>query len=308
MITQLELFAERLPSHPYCADELGFTFIRAKSSALRRPYIQPNHPNETHCLVFDIDRPAAAIDWEDLNCPPPSIITRNPENGHAHLVYLLGVPVHHNPDGSSRKHPIRYLASVEAALRDKLQADPAYSGLLTKNPIHPRWEVLLRQPNPYDLAWLADWLDLSKYSDKRRRLPGVGLGRNCTCFDVTRKWAYSEIRKPQGWFGYEFWFSVVYAKAMAVNCHFVEPLTSTEVKGIAKSIAKWTWDNMSPEGFKAWGDNRRNKSLTVRQGKAEELKERIIQAHKENPTISLRQLALVVGCSDWTVRQALRGL
>jgi hypothetical protein len=306
MITQLELFAERLPEKPYCAEKLGFTFIRAKASAMRRPYIQPNSPNETHCLVFDVDRPAAAIDWEDLQCPPPSIITRNPENGHAHLVYLLAVPVHHNH--TSRKNPIRYLAAVEAALRDKLVADPAYSGLLTKNPIHPRWEVLLRQANPYDLAWLADWLDLSAYSDKRRNLPNVGLGRNCTTFDRVRKWAYSEIRKPQGWFGYDFWFAVVLAKAMAVNAGFAEPLTSVEVRGIAKSIAKWVWENMSPEGFQAWSQNRRIQSLRVRQSKSEELKAAILEARRGNPSASQRQLAALVGCSQRTVSNVLSNL
>lgn len=307
MITQLELFENRVPAHAYCADQLGFTFLRVKSNALRRQYIQPNSPNETQCLVFDVDRESAAIDWDDLHCPAPSIITRNPENGHAHLVYLLGVPVHHNPDGSSRAHPIRYLASIEASLRDKLQADPAYSGLLTKNPTHPRWEILLRQNHPYDLAWLADYLDLSKYADKRKNLPPVGLARNCTTFDRTRKWAYSEIRKPQSWFGYEFWFSAVLSKALSINSGFMEPLTSREVRGIAKSIAKWVWENMSFQGFQDWCSRRGKKSGKVRMAKAEAKAELALFAKKENPDLSNRALAKKLGIAESSLRLLLKG-
>lgn len=300
---QLELFESRLPKKPYCAENLGFTFIQVKQHALKHPYIQPNCPNETHCLVFDIDKFWAYFAWDDLNCPPPSIITRNPANGHCHYIYLLRTPIHHN-DHSSQK-AIRYLAAIEASLRDKLQADPAYCGLLTKNPIHPKWEVHLRQETPYDLGWIADYLDLRKYSDQRKRLPPVGLGRNCTVFDIARKWAYSERRKPQGWFGYEFFFSAVFAKCHAVNNSFRTPLLEPEVKGIAKSIAKWTWEHMSPEGFIIWSKNTRVRSLEVRQEQKKSRDTLIIEAKQANPDLSLRQLARMFDCNHETVRKAL---
>ncbi|WP_200856457.1 primase C-terminal domain-containing protein, partial [Klebsiella pneumoniae] len=75
-----------------------------------------------------------------------------------------------------------------------------------------------------------------------------GLGRNCTLFDKTRKWAYRAIR--QGWPEYEQWLQACYDRASAYNLQFSAPLDDSEVKNIAKSISKWTLSNFSDDGFK----------------------------------------------------------
>ncbi|WP_181963290.1 primase C-terminal domain-containing protein, partial [Klebsiella pneumoniae] len=74
-----------------------------------------------------------------------------------------------------------------------------------------------------------------------------GLGRNCTLFDRTRKWAYRAIR--QGWPEYGQWLQACYERASAYNLQFAAPLDENEVAGIAQSIAKWTSKNFNKDIF-----------------------------------------------------------
>jgi hypothetical protein len=145
--------------------------------------------------------------------------------------------------------PLKYAAAVENALRKKLAADVGYSGLICKNPNHGYWKIAVWQPELYTLDWLADSLDLNAANDKEI-VADYGLGRNCTLFDKTRKWAYRAIR--QGWPEYGQWLQACYERASAYNLQFSTPLEYNEVKGIAKSIAKWTHTNFSEDSFSAY--------------------------------------------------------
>lgn len=168
----------------------------------------------------------------------------NKANGHAHLLYALKTAVRTAPDGKIK--PLKYAAAVESALREKLGADVGYSGLICKNPNHGNWQIAVWQPKLYTLDWLADSLDLKSANDKTI-LPDYGLGRNCTLFDKTRKWAYRAIR--QGWPEYEQWLQACTQRANAYNLQFFSPLDENEVMGIAKSIARWTNKNFSKGSF-----------------------------------------------------------
>lgn len=247
---QLSLFAQRVPRKPYSTNQLsdGLT-IRTAQNALKRRYIQHNGPTHKYWLVFDIDRAGATLDWYDKNAPAPNIIATNPANGHAHLIYGLEIPVRTAPDGSSAA--LRYAAAVEHALQQKLGADASYAGLICKNPLHPFWQVSCWEQNLYTLDWLADYVDLSAYSGKKR-LPDYGLGRNCNLFDSTRQWAYKAIR--QGWPVYEQWLQAVNTRAHGYNTRLEKNLRLPvkEVDQIAKSIAKWTHKHMNSAGFSAW--------------------------------------------------------
>ncbi|MFM4157803.1 replication initiation protein, partial [Klebsiella quasipneumoniae subsp. similipneumoniae] len=132
------------------------------------------------------------------------------------------------------------------ALRKKLDADAGYSGLICKNPNHSHWKIAVWQPELYTLDWLADFLDLNAANDKEI-VADYGLGRNCTLFDKTRKWAYRAIR--QGWSEFDQWLQACYERASAYNLQFAAPLDENEVRGIAKSIAKWTNAKFSKETF-----------------------------------------------------------
>ena len=257
---QLELFSQRLPRKPYCTDDLSAgLFIRRAMRAIEKRYIQHNGPTHKYWLAFDVDRPHATFEWQDLNCPAPHITIQNPENGHAHLLYGLSVSVRTAADGSTAA--LRFAAAVEHALAIKLKADIAYSGLIVKNPLHHEWKVNAFQSELYDLHWLADWLDLSSYSDRRKNLPDYGLGRNYGLFERLRKWAYKAIR--QGWPDYEQWLMACEDRATAYN-DFASPLPAAEVRHTAKSVAKFVHRNFNAAAFSQWQSNNGKRSGAAR--------------------------------------------
>lgn len=234
----------RWPYRPYCTNDLETGLkIRSLAQALERVYIQANPPHLRVWSLYDIDRPGAALAWEDANLPPPSWIAINGKNAHAHLVYGLSAPVL-TASAEARQAPLRYLAAVEAAFRAKLGADGGYSGLITKNPRHPDWKTWRGPELGYELAYLAEFVDLARYTPKQgTKLADIGLGRNCTVFDFCRLWAYRQVRQyksQQG--GYVHWLAAVYARCMARNADFATPMDSRETYQIAKSVANWTWN------------------------------------------------------------------
>lgn len=234
----------------------------SKERAILAKYIQFNQPHAQFWLCFDVDRPGAAIDWSDRNAPAPTLTIMNKANGHAHLLYALKTAVRTAPDGKIK--PLKYAAAVESALREKLGADVGYSGLICKNPNHDNWQLAVWQPELYTLDWLADSLDLNSANDKTI-LPDYGLGRNCTLFDKTRKWAYRAIR--QGWPEYEQWLQACYERASAYNLQFVSPLDNNEVMAISKSVAKWTFDKFSIVGFDLYVKNTHTSNIQSARGK-----------------------------------------
>ena len=246
-VTNLDTFRDRLPKKPYHTDDFDTGVrIRDVAHAIQARYIQPNGPTHRYWLIYDVDRSGAALDWYDRNAPPPNIVAQNPENGHAHLIYGLEVPVRTAPDG--KPGPLHYAAAIDCALSAVLESDRGYSGLICKNPLNGFWRVSEWAPKLYSLSDLDSWLDLTPYSDKRKCLPDYGLGRNCNLFDRLRHWAYRAIR--QGWPDYDRWFEAVYQRAKAYN-DFTDPLSDAEIRHTARSVAKWTHQNLSPAGFAA---------------------------------------------------------
>jgi len=180
----------------------------------------------------------------------PTIIVKNPANAHAHLFYGLETPVCTGPN--SRGKPFWYAKSVQLAMRTKLHADPGYARLMAKNPFHPSWHTQWI-PKLYDLGELSEYVTLPKGLPARDSEPG-GTGRNCNLFDLLRHWAYQQMRdfEQQGR-NFDRWDDYVLAQAEAINtstfCH--DPLPFSEVKSIAKSVAKWAWKTITPESFSA---------------------------------------------------------
>lgn len=239
----LDLFLDktRWPTKPYCSDDKTARMIRSLDHALRQPYIQANPPHLRVWSIFDIDREGGAIAWEGANLPPPAWSACNVENGHAHLVWGLSVPVLvDSPD--MRQGPLKYLCAVEAAFRAKLDADSGYTGLITKNPAFPEWRVLRGPRMSFDLGELAEYVDLEKFAPKRKP-EEVGLGRNVTLFDSLRHYAYREIRgyKRAAQCAYVYWQKDLYDHAMTRNGDFCNPMNHREVYHVARSVSKWVW-------------------------------------------------------------------
>lgn len=234
-------FYEKLPKKPYCSDDLGRgVIIRPKRTAIQKPYIQHNPPCLVSSLVFDIDRQDAYFAWSDANLPTPTWIAKNRQNGHAHIGYMLLAPV--CTTHRAKQNVIQYLAKIEQAYSLALGADRGYTGLITKNPCHGTWENHIFGVQPYDLNYLADFVELQELKTDLKEVSG--LGRNCMMFDTVRFWAYEAIRSfisgsPDSW------YAEVLKVAINANGAFLEPLPHSEVKATAKSIARWVWRNHS---------------------------------------------------------------
>ena len=256
-VSEADLFAdlERWPRKPYCTNDVASGLrIRPLKQAVTMTHIQCNRPHQCAWIVFDIDRPGAENSWRAAGMLEPTWIAVNEQNGHAHVAYGLRVPVLVSGLGA-RDAPMRYLASVESMMSDKLTADLGYAGKITKNPAHADWRVLRGPRMTYDLSELAANLPgIEKYRPKRKEIEQVGVGRNVALFDKLRHWAYSAIRQfwgggLKGWNG---WLSMCNSRALVYNADFCTPLGGKEVWHLARSVAKWTWQHTTQQGFSDW--------------------------------------------------------
>jgi len=273
---------------------------------LSKLLVQHNMKHSLAWLVYDLDSENALLEWGDRNAPAPNIAAINPENGHGHLFYGLENPVHNYEKASARA--LRYMAAVDVALTALLGADPDYSKLISKNPTHPHWRAFLPRIELYDLDELASWLDLALYMDRRRRVPMVGFGRNCTLFEKLRLWAYRERRKEQQYFSANMFQQACMWRGYAINAEFTPPLPHSEVRSTAKSVANWTWRNMSPEGFRKWQKRQSEKGNTVKRQKAQELREAIISTRIACPTLTQTDIASMHNVTQQTVSNHLKYL
>jgi hypothetical protein len=233
------IFYQNLPHKPYCTNELGSgLIIRQKKTAIQMPYIQHNPPCFIASLVFDVDTSDAYFSWFDANLPTPNWIAKNRQNNHAHIGYMLATPVctTHN----AKQKIIEYTAKIQQAYSLALGADQGYVGLITKNPCHSTWDNHIFDVQPYDLGYLADFVELQELKTDLSEVSG--LGRNCAMFDTVRYWAYKAIRAHLS-VGFDRWHSEVLEQAKNANDAFIQPLPYSEVKATAKSIARWVWRN-----------------------------------------------------------------
>ena len=305
-IGPLEHFEEHLPWHGLGTDDLELgVHMYSATHLIRRAIVQFNAKHSIAWMAYDIDRDTARFDWDDRMCAPPNIVALSTRTGHAHYLYGIDPAVHAYSGANAA--PLRYLGSVDVALTEELGADRGYSKLLAKNPLHSKWDVLTPRIRLYNLDELASWVDLDKYRDRRRRLPEVGYGRNCTLFERTRLRAYRMRREE--WLGYDFYHSAVLGVAHTYNAAFEQPLAHSEVRSTAKSISKWTWSHMSPQGFierqRALGKLGGVKSGQVRAKKASELRERILRTIEECPTLGQGEIATLCGVNQATVSRAM---
>lgn len=301
-------FTDKLPNKPYCSDDLHLGLqVRPKHLALLKRYIQPNHPYYTHFFIFDLDSPSAYVDYvySMVGVPTPNLIIENPENGHAHFIYQLATPIY-NTDASKPK-PIQYANAVYMALRDALEADKSYSGLITKNAVHEHWRTNILREQPYTLDQLSERLDLTaKQINKEVKIDeAMGLGRNCCVFHKVRHWAYVEVRQYRSK-SFNQWLDAVIAQCCSVNLQFTVPMQYNEVKGIAKSIARWVWKK---DGYcyQEFIDRQRRKGEIgglkggqARSAKYEDKRKKALELNEQG--LTQVQIAKVLGVSTRTLR------
>lgn len=238
---QPDLF-DRLPQRPFCKPfKDAQPIIRARAKALGFSYIQPNHPSQTLWLTFDLDKPGAALAWDDANLPPPTFtVARIDRSDSAHLWYGLSIPVKHAADET---RAMRFMGRIERAMEHALGADPTFAGNFAKTPEHPAWRTF-RGPGLYDLRELAEYLPDKLPEPVKRGGVLVDGYRNASLFDSLRWWAYRHVRDFKHG-PYRAWFDAVSERATLLNCQFIAhpkgPLGVREVGHTAKSVAAWVW-------------------------------------------------------------------
>jgi hypothetical protein len=127
-------------------------------------------------------------------------------------------------------------------LRRSLDGDPAYVGLLTRNPLADGAEVIWGDARAYSLGELRTPLAPTQLPRTPER--SSGLGRNCTMFHTARKQVYG-LHDPA--MPFEDWHRIVVQHCHAVNSSFNPalggPLPFAEVQATAASISRWVRRN-----------------------------------------------------------------
>lgn len=304
-------FAETLPARPRCANDPAVdNRIRIRSKALGYRLIEPNTAGMVRWLMFDVDRPEAVLDWEDRRVPAPTLTCQNPENGHAHLLYALTVPVART--NAARLGPLRYAETVERSLRAALQADRGYARTLVKNPLHAHWRVH-QWADAYALGELADELTLIPF-EKAANDEIAGLGRNCETFERLRHHAYRAVRDFWGPGGEERFKAHLVEVAGDIQSAFTTPLPAKEVEGIAKSVSKWTWRRFSPESFRDFVGRTHTPEIQAKRGRKggkakgakrrEELMPRVLELIGQGK--SQREVSKLLGVDHKTIGNWLK--
>jgi hypothetical protein len=305
-LKQIDIFEQRLPPRPLCADSFADGLMRAsKQVAMTKRHIQINSPVFTGFLAFDVDREFAAISWVAPNLPAPSFVVQNQKNGHCHLIYMLEAPV--CTSDAARLAPIKLLAAIQYAFTEALGADFSYTNVTAKTPFHKSWRTLLpaNDGGLYDLNYLAEHVELPKKIPKRRE--AVGLGRNCSLFSDLSQWAYKAVRSHWRPDGEKGWREAVLNRAIELN-EFSPPLATAEIKGIAKSVSRWVWRNFTPAGFRAVQSKRgkvgNKKSVAVRAARAADMTAEAVRLRAEGKKI--KEIMELLGASRATVQRWLK--
>lgn len=231
-----------LPRRPLATDDPTTGLTRtSRTLALDRRLIETNPAALTSLLAVDVDHPDALIRalWDRADWLP-TVVTENPTSGHAHAIWALTAPV--ATTEYAHRRPLALAAAVTEGLRRSVDGDPAFGGLITKNPLNGNWSTHWVTSHTYGLNELAGHLDdadlmpPTSWRRARRRNP-IGLGRNCTIFETARTWAYREARHH--WGDPDGLHRAITSTVRDLNQNFSDPLPSSETRAIATSIHKW---------------------------------------------------------------------
>ena len=304
----LDRFINTIPKKPYASDDLMYGVkIYSKDAALRKVYLQPNHPYYLHNIVFDLDYSASLVEilYSKTGIPLPNLIVENKENGRSHAIYYLKTPVFKTD--ASRHKPIIYLNAIQRTLQHVLDADVNYTGLICKNPLNDRWRTNTLRQTPYTLDDLANKLEINyrEVSKPVKLDDAVGLGRNCYLFHTARLWSYVAIRKHRGK-TYGAWLQSVLDHCLKLNESITDPLGYNEVRGIAKSISRYCWKRdphcyaMFIERQTLKGRKGGKKGGIVRSAQYAELRIQAKQLHEQG--LTQVQIAQILNISTRTLR------
>ena len=204
-------------------------------AAWQYPEIELRTPLSCPVLLFDCDQgsnnPIAAA-WAEV-LPFPSWVCWRPGTQTCHAAYCLRRPVLTHE--TALPVPQQALARISEYFTQELRADPGYAGVLTHNPVHPRWQTDWGAEGGYSLG------ELGQYIPPGYRMPRLDKrlsveGRNTGLFRAGMKWC----GLPRNWGN----LPAVGAYLADLNQTLLQPLTIGEVKTIAWSVEKISRRNL----------------------------------------------------------------
>lgn len=243
----IEHYKESLPNKPYYTDdfELGLR-IAKKSNVLGKRYLQHNQPELAHWIVIDCDyKNAMEKLLDNPQLPVPNIVCISKTSGNSHIYYAVEPvkTVYTVGDMSTFYRCLNLLAKVEFSLKNLLNGDLAYVGLISKNPLSDNWWTYPLKQELYSLDELKEYIQLPKKLP--RKALEQGFGRNVALFETTRHTAYQEVEKWRESRNLDGFIEYMrnYIDFMNKNTNFKNLLPQSEIKSLAKSIATWTYKN-----------------------------------------------------------------
>ena len=253
----IEDFQNSLGNKAQCTDDIkSGVKLLPKVYALKKKYISLNQ-RLCFYIWLDIDnfKNSDAVQWDsieerivDENLPKPTLIIKNKENNRGHVAWRLDRPVCMTEKG--HKAPQDYLRSIKKAFSIRMGADLNFTGVHVKNPCSTHFRVTTNDVS-YSLEDLMHVMDhedtffvTSKKEMNRRKAANEsiikeGVSRNCDLFNMTRHWAYAEVGLYSD---YISWEQACLSFTVKHNTS-AEKLPYKEERSIARSVAKWTWQN-----------------------------------------------------------------
>ena len=176
-----------------------------------------------------------------------------------HAAWCLKRPVLRG--ASARAKPLRLFRRCAEYFADALDADRAYNGVLTHNPMAEAHgdEFRTNWGEPRQGYALSELAEVIPFGWRVPAVPRTAIGRNCGMFESLMRWAGS-LSNLQ--------FEVLPA-ALAVNRAVDPPLPYVEVRGIARSVERYRAMWRARGQFDARGDLQRTlwgRALGVRSG------------------------------------------
>lgn len=319
-----------LPQIMLCSSSLKTEEPRSyqleKHIALKNEHIQANHKNIWHFIIIDddVNSPDAYL---DLPVPVPNMIVFNPDSGHCQRWYFL-------KNGVSRtywaKRSIQdYYLNTLFKLTALYNGDAFYNGMLARNPFHHKHICLYPRLETYTLKELNNDMGISQsdyekgnlyksdaylliqdYCRKNRKLSeNMGLGRNCTIFDILRFKAY----KIQYEYGTEADFAIdLKFEAQKINQDYFsqDQLSDNELKHIANSIARYCFkrghSSQSGKSFSERQKVRGTKGGESRSGNYAIARKKCFDLYTQEPSLKVSEIAQECRVSERTIRNYIK--
>lgn len=265
------LLEDRVPKFAYVAGvDKHIVGKRQKSEALSWPYVQINLKERIFNIILDLDCDSAISDWYDALPIEPAYFAGRKRNGQIvrpHAVIKLKIPV----DVSKWKQMF-LLVAIRNHIQERLElegckVDPKQP-ITTKNPAcSETWSVKPGDDRLWTLNELRDALHMPKPDeiddcdlvsarrfmhsyDKYFDEETAAHGRNCELFEAMKRPAYTNKSRM---LNEAELIDYIFVEASEYNAQEFpdNPLPTSEIRSVARSVGQWTWNTYQGQGHES---------------------------------------------------------